>query len=615
MRRSQLNFAVRFFLIAMTSFFVITPARNGLVIAQGKQEEPQVVTDGVAGRWTSIFDYGGMRLHLILKMSKSPDGSYSGTVDSPDQGAADLKIDSIVYGGTGFKFSMGAIGASYDGFVNGERDEIVGNWKQGPLSVPMVFRREGAKAHAAFKRGSVLLEPCNLAKLSSDAHCGKYEVFEDRTSKSGRKIALNLLVFSAKSDKPQADAVLFLAGGPGQGAVSVVDDGGDFLADIRRDRDIVFVDQRGTGESNQLNCNFFKDFNDMTPFFGDPFIPDRVRQCKSELEKKANLALYTTQIAMDDLDEVRAALGYDRINVLGGSYGTNAALAYVRQHQEHVRTVVLMGVAPMEYKLPLPFAKGVQHAADRLFEDCAADVTCQKTFPNLKTEFNEVLARLEKAPATFQVINAITNAPQQITLTRTAFVEGLRILLYSPDVSSLLPLLIHQAHENDYTAFAEYTFLLVRQIGSKLATGMQLSILCSEHVPFVTEGEIKRETEGTYYGDHRVREMQKTCKEWPVSKVPDAFKNPVRSDRPTLLISGEIDPVTPPSVSIEAAKLLTNSRQVVIKNGSHLTESPCITKLMADFISKGSADGLDSTCVDQIKRPPFVYTLPRSFKP
>ena len=144
---------------------------------------------------------------------------------------------------------------------------------------------------------------------------------------------------------------------------------------------------------------------------------------------------------------------------------------------------------------------------------------------------------------------------------------------------------------------------------------MQFSIVCSEHVPFISEEEVKRETSGTYYGDYRIRAVQKACKEWPSTKAADSFKKPIESDKPVLLISGEIDPVTPPSVSAEAARHLTSSRQVIIKNGSHLTESPCISKLIADFVSKGSGDGLDSSCVDQIRRPPFTYKLPRSFKP
>ena len=434
-------------LVAAACLATSTHSRESLVNAQSTQTGAPTASVGLVGRWQSIFDYAGTRLHLVLNLSKSDDGSYVGTLDSPDQGATGLKLDAVTLDGTGFKFFMGQISASFDGVVSRELDEIVGNWKQGPISTPMVFRREGAPAHAAIKRGAISLEPCNLPKLSSDAYCGKYEVYEDRTQKSGRKIALGLLLFRSRKDKPEPDPVFFIAGGPGQSAVSVVSDAGDFLSDLRKDRDIIFIDQRGTGASNLLDCQFFKDVDNMPQFFGDIYFIDKVRQCKLDLEKKANLNLYNTPIAMDDLDEVRGALGFERINLLGGSYGTNAALAYVRQHPEHIRAVVLKGVAPMEYKLPLPFAKGVQSAMYRLFADCAADETCNKNFPNIKSELDEVLGRLEKEPATFMVVNAIINRPQQVTLTRAGFAEGLRVLLYSPDLTGILPLLIHQAHE------------------------------------------------------------------------------------------------------------------------------------------------------------------------
>ena len=243
--------------------------------------------------------------------------------------------------------------------------------------------------------------------------------------------------------------------------------------------------------------------------------PEIVRSCRAELEKVANLTLYTTPIAMDDLEEVRAAMGYDRINLYGGSYGTNAALVYLRRHPARVRSIVLKGVAPPDFKLPLSFNKGVQHAMDRLIEDCGRDAECGKAFPKFKEEFAAVLAKLEKAPANFIVVNPVTGIKQQIELSRAAFVDSLRLMLYVPDMISMLPLIIHSAYENDYIPFATYAFLLTRQIDPQLARGMQLSVLCAEHVPFITDADIKRETTGTYYGDDRVKAYRRTCAEWP----------------------------------------------------------------------------------------------------
>ncbi|MDQ3818552.1 MAG: alpha/beta hydrolase, partial [Acidobacteriota bacterium] len=238
------------------------------------------------------------------------------------------------------------------------------------------------------------LSPCRPPEVNSRAWCGKYEVFEDRASKRGRKIALNMVVLPALTEKHAPDPVFFIAGGPGQGAASLAGVVGEGpLASVRQERDLVFLDQRGTGESNPLNCNLFADAADLRAYFEDMFPIEAMRACRNQLEKVADLKLYTTSIAIEDLDEVRGALGYDRINLYGGSYGTTVALAYLRRYREHVRTVVLAGVAPTGLKLPLPFAKGAQYAIAHLLDDCAADSSCREAFPNLKEEFRLVLDR------------------------------------------------------------------------------------------------------------------------------------------------------------------------------------------------------------------------------
>jgi pimeloyl-ACP methyl ester carboxylesterase len=527
-----------------------------------------------------------------------------------------LKIDTIAYKNSALNFEMVDLSAAYEGTVSRDGAEIVGHWKQGPLNVPLIFRREdeSGKASQTLMRGRVKLEPCNLPNLTQDMRCGKYEVFEDRAGKSGRKIALNILWMPSTSEKPASDPIFFLAGGPGQGAATLAADNGDFLPLIRAERDIVFIDQRGTGSSNPLNCNFLGDRNDMRGYFARPYTAEAVNSCRSELEKIANLALYTTPIAMDDLDEVRGALGYERINLYGGSYGTNAALVYLRQHPDRVRSVVLKGVAPTDYKLPLSFSKGVQHAVDRLLDDCAADATCHQTFSQLRQEFLAVLNRLDKTPATFDVTNPYTGQAQRLTMTRASFIDNLRVMLYVPELTSMLPLIIHSAHENDYIPFATYAFALVRGIDVQLARGMQLSVLCSEHVPFITDADIERETKGTYYGDARVSDFRRACALWPSTKAPASFLDPVKSDAPVLMVSGDVDPVTPPAYAANAARSLPNSRQIVIRNGTHLTNSDCIDKLIAQFLSKGTTAGLDISCADAIKRPPFTFQYPEEFK-
>ncbi len=457
------------------------------------------------------------------------------------------------------------------------------------------------------------LTPCDLSNTKA-ARCGKYEVFEDRDARRGRRIALNVVVLPALTDKPAPDPVFFLAGGPGQGAAQIAKNAGaDFMQSIRRTRDVVFVDQRGTGESNNLNCNFYGDGSSMQPYFDELFPPEKLRECRQRLEKISNPALYTTSIAMDDLDEVRRALGYEKINVWGGSYGTTASLAYLRRYPKQVRAVVLEGVAPLDSKLPLPFAKGAQQALDRLMEDCAADETCHKAFPDFRAEFAAVMARLDKGPVSFEMTNPVTKKSERIRMSRGVFGERLRLLLYSPDLSSLVPLLIHEAYKNNFVPFASLAQYMTRLIVNQVAQGMYFSVTCPEDALLITEQEIARDTANTFIGDYRVRTHIKACEQWPRGRVPSDFLSVLKSDVPVLMLSGDVDPATPPQYGEAVARHLSNSRRVLIPNTPHSYGGKCLDDLIVEFITRGSAGGLDVSCVNQTRRPPFMTEFPKDF--
>ena len=455
------------------------------------------------------------------------------------------------------------------------------------------------------------LGPCQMQELKSKALCGKYEVFEDRASKRGRKIALNMIVLPAFSDKPAPDPIFLFAGGPGQGAASIASFVGEGpLSNLRQERDIVFLDQRGTGQSNPLTCNLYDDEGSLRGYFEEMFPAEQVRACRERLEKIADLKQYTTSNAVEDLDEVRRALGYEKINLYGGSYGTTMALAYLRRYREHVRSVILAGVAPTDLKLPLPFAKGAQFAMDKLMDDCATDSACHAAFPKLREEFRSVLDRLQKGPVSVELINPLNNKPERINLSRGPFAERLRMMLYNRDSASLVPLLIHLAYQGDFKPFILAALPQARSIYQSLSMGMYFSVTCSEDVPFITEEDIKRETLGTFLGDYRVRVHQSACREWPRAMVGREFISAVESDAPVLLLSGEADPASPHWLGVEVARHLRNGLQVTIPYEGHGYFSPCISNITAEFISKASARDLNTSCLQGVRRPPFVTTLP-----
>jgi pimeloyl-ACP methyl ester carboxylesterase len=453
------------------------------------------------------------------------------------------------------------------------------------------------------------LTPCKAVDGRVDAMCGRYEVFEDRLAGSGRKIKLNLMVLPATDEKHEPDPVFLIDGGPGDSAVQDLPEFGELF---RTKRDVVLIDQRGAGGSNHLGC----DFNSGLATSFARIVPlDRVKPCVKELEKIADLRFYTTSIAMDDLDEVRAALGYDRINVWGGSYGSTAALDYLRRHGNHVRTITVEGVIPTGYRAPLPFPSTIQRSMEGVFDRCATDEKCRAAFPRLRDEFQAVLGRLGKAPVifTFTTGPASMKEPVEITLTRDMFTDFLRRILYSPLAIAMVPSAIHSAYDGDFEPYALLCYRLsIRPNQDSVAFGLYHSIICSESVPFITDEEVVLATEKTWVGDSRIRIQREVCSAWPRATVPRSFIDLVRSDKPVLLISGDLDPAAQPEYAAAAATYLTNSRHVVVHNASHSLSSTCTSGPVVQFIDSGSAEGLDTSCVDKIKLPPFKLLEPKA---
>jgi len=570
-----------------------------------KQTQDSKNVAGVSGNWDGVLRIGEQKLRLLLKISDVPNGGLQAVVDSLDQpNGNNLQVDSLTFQNNLLHFEMKALNIAFEGTLNTAGSEIVGTFTQSGVSVPLIFRKQGiVLSSTPVQRGSIQMKPCNDATLSGDALCARYEVFENRATRTGRRIPLKIILLPAKNARPMADALFYLAGGPGAAATGYAAD--KFMEGLRRNRDVVLVDQRGTGESNPLNCAPAGSRQDMRGYFGEPFPVERIRACRAELEKVADLKLYTTSIAMDDLDEVRAALGYDRIDVYGGSYGSIASLVYLRQHGDHVRAAAIFGVGPPSAKIPLTFAKGVQDSMNRLFVDCAADQACKTAYPDVETEFKKVLARFESGPVEVDATNVYTGLTQKVTVTRDAFVDAIRQTLYIPNAAAALPALIHLGASGNLGPLIGTAFQVVSQIDARISRGMQLSVICAEDIPFITDDDIKTTSANSFYGDARVRPTIKACGEWPQAKVPASFLEPVKSDVPVLVLAGEIDPVTPPSLAQKVATTLSHSRLIVIPNATH-NSYECIENLVADFMDKGTTEGLDASCVNGIRRPPFT---------
>lgn len=449
------------------------------------------------------------------------------------------------------------------------------------------------------------LKPCRLPYIQEEALCGTYEVFEDREAKRGRKIGLNIAVLPALGPGPAPDPIFYLSGGPGSAAVEQAGAAVFLLAKARRDREIVLVDQRGTGGSNPLRCGVSAR-SETQKYLSDLMSPETAGECRKELEKRADLTLYTTPIAMGDLDEVREALGYERINLFGGSYGTRAALVYLRQFPRRVRSVVLMGAVPTYFDMPFSYSRSAQYAMDRLLSDCAADKSCNGAFPNLKNEFKEVLERLAKGPVKVTLRNSATGKPEEVELSYDVAVERIRFLLYSGQTSRQLPLLIHKAAHDDFAPLAREAAATGEGLFSLIYTGMFFSVTCAEDVPFIDQKRIPQEIANTFLKDVRLRTQIRACRDWPRARLPEGYRDPVRSDAPALILSGGVDPVTPARWGDEVARHLPNSLHAINPNGGHSDFGDCAANLVRDFIKSASVKGLDPSCMKQQRRPAFV---------
>lgn len=436
------------------------------------------------------------------------------------------------------------------------------------------------------------------------ARCLTLTVPENRRHPA-RGIPLRIVVLPATRPDAAPDPVFVLAGGPGQAATELMTGPDLAISELRTRRPVVFADQRGTGGSNGMSCRFYGPPGRPQSYFTE-FLPvDKVRECRTTLERRADLAQYTTAASVEDLEDIRTALNYPQINLAGGSYGTRLALEYVRRHGARVRTVILEGPVPPAAHVPENFGRYAAEALDALLDECAATSDCVRAFPGLRAAAARVFARLRSGPVTARVTHPGAGAPAEVTLTRDHVAEALRYMMYSSYGASHVPRLLQRADAGDYTGFAEF---LIKWRAEGTFDALYLSITCAEDVPFTAPDAADRD-EPTYLGGYRVRQQRAACAEWPRGTPPRDQFEPVASDVPVLVMSGMLDPVTRPANGDELLRTLPRGVHVRVPFGGHspagLSGLDCLAGIKRSFIERGHGDGLDTSCVARITRPGF----------
>jgi pimeloyl-ACP methyl ester carboxylesterase len=453
------------------------------------------------------------------------------------------------------------------------------------------------------------LKPCK-AGPAGDALCGEYPVWENRAAKTGRKITLKVLLLPALGPNPKPDPIIAFGGGPGQAAGDLV---GVLGPEARQERDLLFVDQRGTGEPDRLTC-LLGTPGDFPSLFAQLFPLDAVRRCREELEKKYDLTLYTTAAGADDVEEVRAWLGYEKLNLAGYSYGTRMAQVYLKRYPQSVRTVTLWGSLPMDEALPISHSAAGQRSLDLVFELCEKDAACNARFP-VRKDFAAVMARLDEGPVEVQVPHPETGKPAQVRLPREVVVESIRSILYAAEGAAVLPLAFHEAAAGDWKRLGR--MVVERRYGLLLGLshGLFFSVTCAEDMPFITEEQIASRTAGSFLRDHRVRRQKAACDLWPRAKVEPGHREAVRSEVPVLAINGRLDPVTPPDFGRRTAAGFPNSLFLEIPFESHAISGDCPAGIAQTFLDRASVQRLDTSCVAEMKPTPFVLEPPKEEAP
>jgi pimeloyl-ACP methyl ester carboxylesterase len=445
-----------------------------------------------------------------------------------------------------------------------------------------------AAAAAAIFQPQFVDNPCSDANLAKIARCGSVEVPENRAEPTGHRILLNIIVLRAASSAPHLPPLFDIDGGPG---LAVTKNVGFYLVDgaaYRLRRDVVMIDQRGTGRSRPLSC---VELGSPATAYLPLYPSDAVARCRKALETESDLTHYLTQDAVEDLDAVRAALGYEKIDLQGLSYGTTVALRYLATHPDRVRAAVLMGVAPPSLMPPARHAPAADRALRLLFAECAADTKCTKVFQP-DAELERALSRL----------SAQKGAP-----SREVFLEKIRSMLYQPMTARQIPWVIHRAAAGDLSSFYEIT----RPSGqSPYFDGMFLSVVCSEAMALMDFDKAAAASRATRFGDYRLQRQRNACSEWTTGKAAPDFLAPVAAPAAVLLISGELDPVTPPELAQDVADALPNARHVIIPKSGHVFDGlsgidTCFDPLVVKFLDTADLTTLDPSCLAEMRPPPF----------
>lgn len=453
--------------------------------------------------------------------------------------------------------------------------------------------------------------PCRLPGVAQAAQCGTVQRPLDPARPQGPQIEVHYAVLPALARNKRPDPLLLFAGGPGQSAIGLAGAASGWLTRVLNRRDVVLIDQRGSGRSAPLHCEPDDPWAPLAQAFDQPRMQARLAACRERLQTlpHGDLRFYTTAIAVGDVDAVRARLGAERVNLVGASYGTRAALEYQRQFPQRVRRAVLDGMAPPDMGLPQTAGADNQAALDAVFAACAADAGCAQRHPQLSLRWRRFVATL---PREMDALHPWTGRAERVRVTAPALAQLLRAPLYAPALAAALPAAMDAAIDGRVEPLVGLASALgggARRPEQAMSQGLHFSVVCAEDAPRLGAPAADAATPadfGTSFGEL----YREACAGWPRGEVPPAFYTLTRAATPTLVFSGGLDPVTPPRHGERVVLALgANARHVVVPYAGHgVLAIGCVRDVLFRFIDAaedGDALKVDADCVRAIPRPPL----------
>lgn len=475
----------------------------------------------------------------------------------------------------------------------------------------------GSPTTSASAQGAVLSKPFSQCRLSDpmklrsiEAECAEITVPESDTAGSGR-ITLSVARIPAINRSKQIDPIILLAGGPGQGAQLAFTATSPTFARAGRDRDILLIDQRGTGRSNLLSCDVeTRTMSEALAVDANAFVQANER-CLERLRVTSDLAAYTTSHAVRDLDAVRALLGYEQLNLYAGSYGTRVAQHYARRYPARVRSMVLDGVVAPQTVLGPRISLDAQSALDGIWKRCSVDSACRERFGDMDQKAKALQSRLKVKPEPVEIPNPRTAILESFKFGSEQLAAVLRFGSYEPNFAAMLPLVVTEATRGNFRPISTLFLLTASSVQEMIALGMHNSVVCSEDVPRFSSVSVDRgAVAATYLGTGFLDALPQICKKWPRGLVDPDFTQPLVSDIPTLLLSGSLDPVTPPADANRVAQSLKNSRHLIFEGAGHgQTGVSCMDRVLAEFYANVDPKSLNATCLNRRMQPPFWLSL------